>query len=218
MEKIIWGLKWRIINWLFSGSWEGPMITFLTPIVAVTAKTVSSPGVDFFWFYIWVSLLLIPVGSLIHKECKRRMYDPTLVLKFQDTFDNLKVERKKAATAILTFMEKRDWNLVENKSDIDEVLDFMEDLAFYLYAGQIGERVVYHHFHYWFDIYHQGASSYIALKRRDNKSFWENIPNMMERLNKIEACKRNVPVSSLVFPDSDLKLELSYERDIDIPD
>jgi hypothetical protein len=210
MDKVKWNSRFWIFNWLSSSSWEAPIMTAMLATLPIVKETVTSTN-DFYWYYGFFVLFMVPIISLIWKEQRRRMYDPTLALNFQDTFESMREQRKKAARSIIECRSKNDWSQISDYSSLDDVINFLDDLGFYLYAKQIGERVMYHHFYHWVEMYYQSAMPYIILERKKYNSQWEFIPNLHEQLIKIEAVKRNSSSSEIMLSEKEIIDKLTDE-------
>src|SRR4029077_8270466 len=89
-------------------------------------------------------------------EYRKRKYDPTWTLKYQEMFDGMTKERAEAARTILK--NKSSLSKVEEMRDelslIDPVLDFFEDIGFYMRGDVISPETAHHHFYHWIRGYH----------------------------------------------------------------
>jgi hypothetical protein len=184
----------------------------IVPIVlAIQAGTHNSPNR---WLYLLLILWLLPIGSLIKKEYQRQIYDPTLVLNYQDRWDHMKVERADAAKAIKSYLECRDWCEVEDRRVVEDILDFWEDVGFYMSAGRMGERVVYHHFYHWMILYYQGLREYISVERKKEKTGWEHVKPMVDIMMEIESYKIGQSIETLWFSDDEFRVALQDEWEV----
>jgi hypothetical protein len=95
------------------------------------------------------ALLLALLMFQMRAEYRRRTYDPTWILRFDDKFDceKMRSRRSKAAKAI---RDNRERLGCPNFScaEIDDVLDFFEALGFFMQGDEITPEVVHHAFYH----------------------------------------------------------------------
>ncbi len=138
-------------------------------------------------------ILLAATLSIRHQanvEYERLSYDPTMILKWQDTFDDLCESGKvaKAATLSKEFLKVNDWSKVANANEIEYVLDFLDDLGFYLDGNLFSDEVVHHHFYHYIRLFLQKGVFYIdqERKRLNEPKKWEHCELLLARVTAIE--------------------------------
>ena len=147
-------------------------------------------------------LALLAFISLAHKAWYKRTYDPALVLQFEKEFfgEDMRLQRSKAAAALLVYSQTRDWSKVGNADEIEPVVDFLDNLGFYLYGNQTSERVLHQSFCHWILLYHQDGCDYITLRQtvpEGEKSTWEHVTYLVNEVSEIEAAKQGCRVEAL---------------------
>jgi len=187
----------------------------------VYSASQASAGRIFYLLTIMVLALLVLIICQSYLEYKKRTYDPTLVLRYQDIFDDLIPARRTAAKAIL---DKQD-NAILDKQDeqdlvnIEEVLDFFEDLGFYLEAEQFTAEVLHHHFYHWIRVYldPKVVNAYVDKERNLQPARWDHLELLLTAVAKIEITKESKvkALAELRFPENDLKKYLAEERDME---
>lgn len=127
------------------------------------------------------------LGFQTYFEYKRRTYDPTWALRFDDRFNSRDIRAARASAAQILKnnignLRRRDAEL----SGIDEILDFFEDLGFYEHGEQLTPEVVHHAFHYWIRGYYTAARDYIEACQEKDPSRWEYVGRLFEVVHEIE--------------------------------
>lgn len=129
---------------------------------------------------------------------KRKTYDPTWGLKYQDRFDEIGSERLRAATLLRdkTEAELKDLSTKEKReelAEIDEVLDFFEDVGFYMQGDYISPEVAYHQFFHWLQGYYlSAADTYIKAWRDRESGRWKHLRELYYITCEIERKEKNV--------------------------
>ena len=124
-------------------------------------------------------------------EYRRRTYDPTWALKYQDIWDESEPLRSKAAKILLE--HKDDLSQIdedENEallSPIDDVLDILEDIGFYMQGDQLSAEVAHHHFYHWIRGYWCAAESYIRAWQKKETARWQHLKKLFEETSAIES-------------------------------
>jgi hypothetical protein len=182
----------------------GTMIAVIAEAISVATGSASQPaspaaqtvagGISssFGWPVPWWLIVIAVVVLLLllaraFAEYKRRTYDPTWALKFDDIF-NTKEMRTSRVRAIQELQKHK--NELRNP-DLDlvfvqEVLDFFEVVGFYVHGHQITPEVAHHHFFYWLQAYYQIARVYIETTHEDEPTSWEYIEELYEMTSQIE--------------------------------
>ena len=172
-----------------------------------------------FWFLgaiFILGFLLIFLFTLA--EYRRRTYDPVLILKWQEIFDDMKNERDAAARAMIEYLSvpksDRNWRRVAKAkpANLEDVFDFLDDLGFYMEGSQFSSEVVHHHFYNWIRIYLQEGLSYITQNRanKHEPKKWYHCESLLKQVEEIETTQ-NPFETNLNWDDDKLKEYLSYE-------
>jgi hypothetical protein len=147
-------------------------------------------------------LYAITTWSSVWKDVYRRQYDPTLALKYMDVFfKDIQAERQRGTEVLVRFhtVATKDWKDIQDRCEIDPILDVLDDIGFLLQGHQISDRIAYQYFSYWVQLYYEAAKGYIELRRSENPTIYEHIPDLYDDMMKIEAHKTGNPKSQLVF-------------------
>jgi hypothetical protein len=123
----------------------------------------------------------------MNAEYRKRTYDPTWALKFDDKFDSAEMRsaRSKAAKA-LKDKQGRLGCADYTSPDIDDVLDFFEGLGFFMQGDQITPEVAHHAFHHWIRGYYSAAKEYLEAAQKTEPSHWEYVRTLFEITNQVE--------------------------------
>ena len=159
-------------------------------------------------------IYLIGSWSSITKDAKRRKYDPTLALKYTDMFFyDLEAERRKATEVLIKFHEgkNRNWEEIPDRCEIDPVLDVFDDIGFLLQGNQMSDWVVYQYFSYWIHLYYQAAAGYVELRRMEDNTMWEHVPDLYDDSMKIQEHKNQKPRQELIWKHDELVRALKDE-------
>jgi hypothetical protein len=153
----------------------------LTP--AGQAAVAATP----WWFVACAALVLFLLIARARIEYKRRTYDPTLALMFNERFDSPEMRRARiqAATSLkanLGNLTRTDINL----TGVDDVLNFLDTIGFYQHGHQISPEVAHHHFHHWVRGYHQIARDYIGRLRETEPALFEYVKELADMTADIE--------------------------------
>lgn len=157
-------------------------------------------------------IVIIAIGLLGWQtwiEYRRKTYDSTLILDYQDRFDALSETREKAARVVVQHIDSR-IDYKELKA-VEDILDLMENLGFYLKADQLTPEAVHHHSYHWIRIYLQPLQDYIQQKRQDEAPRWSHLESLFDEVNELEATERKVPKERLVLSPDKLKEYLREE-------
>ena len=177
---------------------------------------VTNHGSQLLIFWLAVALWLGVGVSLAIKAHRRRVFDPTLVLKFEKEFEDLSEERARAAGALLLYSLTGDWNKVPQGADIEPVLDFFDNLGFYLYGDQLSERVIHQSFCHWLVLYYHDGCSYIRIRQDGpdgERSTWEHIEFLITEVYDLEAAKQGCSREGLRLSPPKYKKYLMEEFD-----
>lgn len=166
--------------------------------LAVAVLNQSSKGADRTHIPLWISwglLTIAAIGVVLlilqwRAEFRRRTYDPTWAVKFQDIFtceETLEI-RSRAAKALKEINEDKRRLIREDRSllYIDDILDLFEDLGFYMQGDQITPEVIHHAFYYWIRGYYSGAQNYITNAQGQRPSQWEFVKGLFETTYEVE--------------------------------
>jgi hypothetical protein len=202
------------------------VIPVLLTVVAIVNRPSVQPGPHTasnvaMYYVLWTSIIVMFIASisLLRQQFARKMYEPTLAIKYWDLWNGMGKERTKAATAINKYLECHDWEKVGNADDVEDVLDFLDDLGFLLHGWQTSDRVVHHYFYHWLVGYHQCLKEYVAQERSKprQKSQWEYIGNAVEVIKEEGAAKEGCPLSLLEWNEKEVaefvEDELSIGKD-----
>jgi len=200
-------------------------VAFLTKTKAAATEVAKCPLVSEI-NYALVGLWVCGIAgvwafiSLILKDYRRRLYDPSLVLKYSDKFFGKEFEETRitAAKKCIDLVNGGDPEKVESPQDVDDVLDVLDDLGFWLEGEQISERVVYQFFAHWIQIYFEACEKYILSKRKKCPAMWEHMEPLYHEMMKLEAFKNfnNANATSKVrLSQNDLLAELRDETTSD---
>jgi len=168
---------------------------------------------------IWITLgLLTGLAFLIFQtllEYRRRTHDPTWILRYQEQFDSSTMIEKRAAAADVLLSHKGKLAEIEENGDdlevIDDVLDFFEDLGFYESGDQVSPEVVHHHFYHWIRGYWHAARPYIEAWRKRERTRWNHIEKLFEKVTAIESSETKHPPEELVMSGHDVEQFLRAE-------
>ena len=183
--------------------------------LATRSKVVPSHFED--WrvsIYICAVIYFIGSWSSITKDARRRKYDPTLALTYTEMFfEDLKQERKRATEVLIKFHEgkTKNWEDVPERCEIDPVLDVLDDIGFLLQGYQISDWVVYQYFSYWIHLYYQAAEDYVKLRRMEDNTLWEHLPDLYVDMMKIQEHKNGRPWQELIWKHDELVQALKDE-------
>ena len=113
---------------------------------------------------LWVLLVVLAVllGLQMTAEYRRRTYDPTWMLKFDEDFDSddMRHKRSKAAEDIKKNRTRLDDNDFKSP-ELDDVLDFFEGVGFLIQGDEMTPEVAHHAFHHWIRGYYVATRQYI---------------------------------------------------------
>lgn len=147
------------------------------------------------WMVVYVVLaLVVGLAFLILQtalEFKRKTYDPTWALRYQEMWDQAEKLRSKAADILLR--KKNDLSEIDKYEaqlcSIDNVLDILEDIGFYVEGDQISAEVAHHHFYHWIRLYWCAAHPYIRAwrKKPGEGARWSHIEPLFDKTSRIEA-------------------------------
>jgi len=190
--------------------------TNLVSLPASTSEPVCSTGKTARLVIVAFLLIIavIAAGSSAYKAHLKRVYDPTLVVQFEKEFEEMKGQRGKAAAVLLLYSKLGDWGKTPSADEIEPIFDFFDNLGFYLYGSQVGERVLHQSFFHWICLYYQEGCTYIRLRREGvegEKSTWEHVEYLVEEVFEIEATKQGCSPQSLKLSPEKYKKYLLEE-------
>ena len=203
--------KRRLKRFLVSAS--GPLS------FAFLAVCISALGLKRTTFICWV-LLGLCAGVLFlivqtYFEFRRRTYDPTWALKYQDIWDESVHLRSKAAKILLEHCDKLS-QIGEDDNDsllcpIDDVLDILEDIGFYMQGDQLSPEVAHHHFYHWIRGYWFSGEEYIQAWQRIEPARWQHLKNLFDETSAIESSIDKGAKEKPVLSKEDIKKFLRSE-------
>jgi len=206
------GYWWIYFEWLLSktarfirSALEVSFSAIILFLLAVSFPPLSRQGANVnTYFGIGPSaqtvFVLIAAALIIYqtyKAYRSNTYEHSLVLKYQDTFEDMEQKRDAAAKACLEFTgqedwwAKGDWGKVAHADDVEHILDVFEDIGFYLKGNKLSEVVVHHHFCHWIVIYFLPLERYITRRRQaeNEPTTWEHVPWLFKVMVGMEARK-----------------------------
>ncbi len=190
-----------------------------TPQQSKSEEARASIAVEhsWFWWTIWACAAAYAVSSWssIIKDAKRRRYDPTLALKYNDILFKDNADEREIATKVLIKFHTGTvkWENFDERPKVDPVLDTLDDIGFLFQGDQISDRVVYQYFSYWVQLYYEAAEGYIKWRRDKDDSIWEHLPGLYDEMMKIMAWKNKTTVAKSVLGDAKLLKYLKEELD-----
>jgi hypothetical protein len=188
------------------------LIVTLVKTVHTRATNVQSAASSSVWLWLLIGLLagLLFFAIQASFEYRKRTYDPTWALKYQEDFyqEGFVKRRAAAATNILKHLRSANEPI---SSDVDDVLDFFEDLGFYCKGDQISPEVIHHHFYHWLRPYLQATESYVREKRTSDPAQWEHLEYLFGMVNSIEAAKSKTTPEQLCLKEEKLREILEEE-------
>ena len=170
----------------------------------------------FKWLVVVCSVLYLGTAvSSIRKNAKRRMYDVELAVKYTDVFFKDRKDEVTAGTKELIsyHSENKKWGDRENRYDVEPILDVLDDIGFLLHGRQISERVCYQYFSYWIQLYYEASKEYVALRQEEDRSLYEHIPDLYERMMVIMAHKCGNNATQNIYKPDKLLEALNAELD-----
>lgn len=165
------------------------------------------------WALIGLGLGFIFIVLQAWLEYRRRTHDPTWILQFQKTFDNMTEERKIAALCLTQHKDHlNDLKKYEKElEDIDDVLDFFEDIGFYMRGDQISPEVAHHHLYHWIRGYWQASEKYVKAWQAKEPARWNHLEMLFETITEIEVSESSVVKARLVLEPDQLDKFLNDE-------
>jgi len=132
-------------------------------------------------------VLAVLLGFQMNAEYRRRTYDPTWMLKFDDDFnsEDMRRRRSKAATDLRDH-RTRLGNEDFKSAPLSDVLDFFEGVGFLMQGDEITPEVAHHAFYYWIDGYCSTAQQYIQAIRKKDPTRWECVEGLLELTTEVE--------------------------------
>jgi hypothetical protein len=219
--------KWRDFAWYLKSDW-GEYVRTLAVTTAVVMATVlagqPAQNTSSSYFSDWriilsgcAALYLIGSWSSITKDARRRKYDPTIAIKYTEIFfKDLESERRKATEVLIKFHEdkNKNWEDIPDRCEIDPVLDTFDDIGFLLQGCQMSDWVAYQYFSYWVHLYYQAAEGYVELRRMEDNTMWEHVPDLYDDLMKIQEYKNQRPKQELIWKHDELVKALKDELEM----
>ncbi len=110
--------------------------------------------------------------------------------RLDDRWDSPEIQRvrRAAATAI---MENRE------AVDVEGVLDFFELVALLVKNDVVEDMLVWHEFYHYLSNYWPLTREYVERVRRENPVLYENVVDLVPRLDAIEAARRRRTVAEI---------------------
>jgi hypothetical protein len=167
--------------------------TFLAIMVAILGQLATNrtgSTTTLFWWLLGGGV--VGFGFLLwqaYAEYRKLTYDPTVMFRYQETWDEMKAERSRAARLIRDHPDKLA-SPKENQAllrDIDDPLDVLDDIGFYLKGDQISPEVAHQHFDHWIRGYSCAAHDYIDAWRKEEPTRWEHVGFLYDKVTRIEA-------------------------------
>jgi hypothetical protein len=172
---------------------------------------------------IFGSLLLAAAAVLwvaqARTEYIRRTNDPTLILKYQESWDNATPKRTRAAAAFLEHWQHRS-EIDEYEAALDpveDVLDLLEDIGFYLEAEQISAEVAHNHLYHWIRVWWLAAQPYIEAHQEREPTRWDHLAMLYTETSAVEKSRMPKDRRGEVdagLDEATLKQFLEEERDL----
>ncbi len=206
------GYWWIYCEWLLSkiarfirSILEISFSAIILFLLAISLPTLSPQGAHITTYFgigpsAQVVFILIAAALIIYqayKVYKSTTYEHGLILKYQDAFEKMEVQRNAAANACLAFIQQEnwetggDWNKVPHSDEVEHVLDIFEDIGFYLKGNKVSDVVVHHHLCHWILIYFLPLRRYIFKRRKEEgeTTCWEHVPWLHKMMVGMEARK-----------------------------
>ncbi len=157
------------------------------------------------WFITGVIISILLIGMQIRVAWRKKTYDPTWVIKYNDSFwiESFQDARSKAATALSKHSD--------DFSRVDMVIGFFDDLGFYESGDQMSAEAIHQHFYYYLRGYYQAAIDRIKELRGKEPAVWEYVEEIFLKTSTIEAKKNRVHRESLFLSPEDLEQFLIEE-------
>ena len=178
---------------------EGYVAVCITACVALIGFVIHT-GASASWLVTWIIVGIVVSFALIlfqsYLKYMKDKYDPTLALRYEETFDkDMASARSEAARALkenkhhLSEIDNADYK--RKLEVIDPVLDFLDTLGVYLEADQISDAVMHQHVYYWIRGYWLASQSYIYTWRSKAAEGprWEYVETLFDATCAIE-CSR----------------------------
>lgn len=156
------------------------------------------------WLAVAILLALAFLAIQAWAEYRRRSFDPTLMLHYQEKWDKLTEERRAAAETLLNRADDLS-KIQQFKTDldsIDEVLDVLDDIGFYVNGDQISPEVAHQHLHHWIRGYWSAAKGYIDAWRVEEPLRWQHIETLFEEVERVEQALRGRAKGRLTSEES----------------
>jgi hypothetical protein len=186
-----------VLIWLrrLAASATDSFIALVAIFVAVLPPILKSSGVDVGASTTPIYWILVPAAVVFALQTSfgfvRRTHEPTWALKYQQMWDSDDgYVRRITASQTIKELRHRLAELEDNRLvNIDDALDLLEDIAFYVFGGQISPESAHHHFFYWIRGYLYSAKPYIEARQIGEPSQWENIVALYRLTSKVEIWK-----------------------------
>lgn len=192
MQKTKWYLKHVPIPLLlgFLGSVSG--------IVGIAVRAGTGPMSFVYSHWVWLLftglLFLLVLTYQTYLKFLWEYYDPTLLMKFEEQFEEMGDDDRKRAAEKLLDIKTRDLikDVKKNRKSldcIDPVLDILDTIGFYVDKGKISPEVAHQHIYYWSRGYWVAAREYIEAWRRvqGEQRRWEYVESLFDAVHAVES-------------------------------
>lgn len=156
---------------------------------------------------VFIALVAVIVSTIsLRSQIKRSKFTQSvdLLLKFERRFfDNDRVikARQKAARSLQSGGDK----------DVEPILDFFETLGMLVRKDAFDREMVWNTFFYWFHNYWSAAREYVATKRKDDPTTWEEYAFLDQCMSQIEKRMTHCTDSDLIPSEADIASFLKEE-------
>jgi|SRR5581483_2414060 len=183
-------------------------VTAVAAVITIGASIVGGSVkpetlVYLYWSLLGAGIAAILLGLVIYfktaLEYKRRTYEPTVIIQFQQAFDDLEQKKIRANAAkacdeflrsgsTMEHVETERWKTLPQaaKHAVEPVLDFFSDLGFYLYGDHFSDEVVHHHLFYWIRGWYSVLKPFIQHYQSTEPAAYSTIPLLHGRTAEIE--------------------------------
>jgi hypothetical protein len=152
---------------------------------ASDSSSISSSISTIFLVAVLAGVILLSIQVFF--EYRRRTYDPTWAIKFDEMFDSGEMKNARAASA--AYLRDKCDELDRSDlscADLDDIFDFFENIGFYMHRDQITPEVAHHFYHYWIRGYYSAGCRYVDKARRKEPARWEFVKILFDATNEIE--------------------------------
>lgn len=156
---------------------------------------------------VFVALFAVIISTIsLNFQIKRSKFTQSvdLLLKFEQRFfdnDRMTATRRNAAKSLQMGGDK----------DVEPVLDFFETLGMLVKKNAFDREMVWNTFFYWFHNYWAASQSYVATKRKDDPTTWEEFAFLDQCMSDIEKTRTHCTDSDLIPSKEDIATFLEEE-------